>query len=148
MYATPVVQAATPAHWPVPLVGLLPALELVLVLVGLELEGLEPLTGHESALTCAIQLAAASGNSQTITPASHPCDFACSTQVASVAGAMYPLDASDVVAGFPMTSLSRDTPEAAIWKRAEFGQVEEEVVRRPEHVVYSEVPSEGVTIYI
>lgn len=41
-----------------------------------------------------------------------------------------------------MTSLSRDTPAAAIWKRAVLGQVEEELVRRPEQVVYSEVPSE------
>ena len=54
---------------------------------------------------------------------------------------MYPLLASELVAGFPITSLSRLTPFAAIWKRALSGQADVEAVRRPEHVVYSEVPS-------
>jgi len=42
-----------------------------------------------------------------------------------------------------MTSLFSGTPEAAIWNRAEFGQVLDEAVRRPAQVVYSVVPSEG-----
>lgn len=54
---------------------------------------------------------------------------------------MYPLLASEVVAGFPITNLSGLTPFAAIWKRALSGQVGVEVVSRPEHVVYSEAPS-------
>ena len=41
------------------------------------------------------------------------------------------------VAGLPMTSLSRETPDAAIWKRAVLGHVEDDAVRRPSHVVYS-----------
>jgi hypothetical protein len=49
--------------------------------------------------------------------------------------------ASDAVAGFPMTSLFSLTPEAAMWNRAELGQVLEDVSRRPLHVVYSDVPS-------
>lgn len=48
--------------------------------------------------------------------------------------------ASLVVAGLPITSLFRDTPEAAIWKRAELGQAEDDAVRSPAHVVYSVVP--------
>ena len=40
-----------------------------------------------------------------------------------------------------MTSLSKEIPEAAIWKSAELGQVLEDWVRRPAQVVYSEVPS-------
>ena len=54
---------------------------------------------------------------------------------------MKPLLASPEVAGLPITSLSRVTPEAAIWKRAELGHVLEDAVRRPLQVVYSEVPS-------
>lgn len=54
---------------------------------------------------------------------------------------MYPLLASPVVAGLPMTSLLKGTPDAAIWNSAEFGQVLEEVVSNPVHVVYSLVPS-------
>ena len=54
---------------------------------------------------------------------------------------MYPLLASLVVAGLPMTSLDKGTPLAAIWKRAVFGQVLEDVVKRPLQVVYSLVPS-------
>lgn len=40
---------------------------------------------------------------------------------------MYPLFASAVVAGLPMTSLSRVTPFAEIWKMEDSGQVEEEL---------------------
>lgn len=54
---------------------------------------------------------------------------------------MYPLLASEVVAGFPIKSLFKLTPLAAIWKRAVSGQADDEAVRRPAHVVYSEVPS-------
>ena len=54
---------------------------------------------------------------------------------------MYPLLASALVAGFPITSLSKETPFAAIWKRAVSGQADVELSRRPEHVVYSDVPS-------
>lgn len=61
--------------------------------------------------------------------------------MASVEGSMYPLFASEVVPGLPITSLSRETPLAEIWKRAVSGQADEEVVKRPAHVVYSVVPS-------
>jgi hypothetical protein len=54
---------------------------------------------------------------------------------------MYPLVACAEVAGFPITSLFRETPLAAIWKRADCGQAVDEVYRRPLHVVYSVVPS-------
>lgn len=54
---------------------------------------------------------------------------------------MYPLLASAVVAGFPITSLLRETPLAEIWKSAVSGQTDEDAVRRPEQVVYSDVPS-------
>lgn len=54
---------------------------------------------------------------------------------------MYPLLASPVVAGFPITSLESGIPDAAIWKSAEFGQVLDDVVNSPAHVVYSFVPS-------
>lgn len=54
---------------------------------------------------------------------------------------MYPLLASEVVPGFPITSLLRETPLAAIWKRAVWGQADEEAVKRPAHVVYSVAPS-------
>lgn len=115
-------------------------------------------TGQEEARTAVIQEEAASGNSQTITPPStiewsasgvsklkdhalHPWFLAWETQLARVGVDMYPLLASEVVAGLPMTSLLNGTPDAAIWKRAVCGQVELEVVRRPEQVVYSVVPS-------
>lgn len=49
--------------------------------------------------------------------------------------------ASAVVPGLPMTSLSRLTPLAAIWKRAVSGQAVEDAVSRPAHVVYSVAPS-------
>jgi hypothetical protein len=58
---------------------------------------------------------------------------------------MKPLLASLDVAGLPITSLERGTPLAAIWKRAVWGQVLEDVVRRFAHVVYSEAPS-GVAL--
>jgi len=48
---------------------------------------------------------------------------------------MYPLVASEVVAGFVITSLSRATPFAAIWKRAVSGKGDVEAIRRAEHVV-------------
>lgn len=50
--------------------------------------------------------------------------------------------AEPVVAGLPMTSLLRGTPDAEIWKSADLGHCEEEVVKRFEHVVYSLAPSE------
>lgn len=40
---------------------------------------------------------------------------------------MYPLVASEVVAGLPITRLSRVTPFAEIWNREVSGQVEEEL---------------------
>ena len=46
-----------------------------------------------------------------------------------------------VSAGFPMTSLCKGIPLSAIWKRADFGQVEDEFVRSPAQVVYSLAPS-------
>ena len=54
---------------------------------------------------------------------------------------MYPLLASPVLAGFPMTSLLSGTPEAAIWNKAVFGQVELDAVSKLAQVVYSDVPS-------
>lgn len=54
---------------------------------------------------------------------------------------MYPLFASPEFAGFPITSLLAGTPDATIWKSAELGQVDDDVVRRPAQVVYSDVPS-------
>lgn len=62
-------------------------------------------------------------------------------QLARVEVLMNPFEASPVVAGFPMTSLLSGTPLAAIWKRAEFGQVLDELVNNPEQVVYSVWPS-------
>jgi hypothetical protein len=47
------------------------------------------------------------------------------------------------VAGLPITILLSATPLAASWKTAVFGHVLEDAVRRPEHVVYSLVPSIG-----
>lgn len=52
-----------------------------------------------------------------------------------------PLAASPALAGFPMTSLFKGTPLAEIWKRADSGQVLEDVVSRPAQVVYSLTPS-------
>lgn len=57
-----------------------------------------------------------------------------------------PLLASPVVAGFPITSLSREIPDAAIWNRADSGQVLDELVSSPPHVVYSDVPSIEINI--
>ena len=54
---------------------------------------------------------------------------------------MYPLPASADVAGLPITSLSRGTPLAEIWKSALSGHCKLEAIRRPEQVVYSVVPS-------
>ena len=71
----------------------------------------------------------------------HPWFLACATQLARADGDMYPLVASAVVAGLPITSLLAGTPEATIWRRAVCGQVEDEDVMRPEQVVYSDAPS-------
>ena len=71
----------------------------------------------------------------------HPLAAASETHVASVEELMYPLLASEDVPGLPITSLSRVTPLAEIWKSAVSGQVDEEAVRRPAHVVYSVTPS-------
>ena len=57
-----------------------------------------------------------------------------------VPGSMYPLPASEVVAGFPITSLFNDTPFAAIWNNADSGHMLEDMVRRPSQVVYSVTP--------
>lgn len=46
---------------------------------------------------------------------------------------LLPLEASEVVAGLPMTTLSESTPFAMIWKTAVSGQVLEDAVRRPAH---------------
>lgn len=54
---------------------------------------------------------------------------------------MKPLLASPDVAGFPITSLDRGMPLAEIWKSADLGQVLDEVVKSPAHVVYSLLPS-------
>lgn len=67
--------------------------------------------------------------------------LAVARQLARVDVLMNPFEASPVVAGFPMTSLFNGTPLAAIWKRAEFGQVEDELVKSPAQVVYSVIPS-------
>jgi len=52
-----------------------------------------------------------------------------------------PLSASEEVAGFPMTSLLNGTPFAAIWKRADWGNLFEDVLSRLSQVVYSFLPS-------
>ena len=131
--------APTPEHCPEP-VEVAEVVEVVEVVVLLVDVPVEPLTGHESALTASIQEAAASGYCQTMAPASHPSLFACERQEARVPGSIYPLLASEAVAGFPMTSLSRVTPLAAIWNKADSGHWLEEAVRRPEQVVYSVDP--------
>lgn len=51
-----------------------------------------------------------------------------------------------VTAGFPITSLFKSTPLAAIWKSALLGQVLEDAVRRLSQVVYSVVPSNYVLL--
>jgi hypothetical protein len=71
----------------------------------------------------------------------HPFPTAVPKQPAKVDGLIYPLLASAVVAGFPMTILFSVTPAAAIWKTDVLGQVEEEAVRRPVQVTYSLTPS-------
>lgn len=169
MYAVWEFQAATPAHAP-PLLGALVvglgAVEVGLVVdvglgvvevevgLGVVLVGLgdevvggggggELPTGQLVDLTVVIHELAASGYSHTITPAVHPLLCACCTQVASDAGAMYPLLASPVLPGLPMTILLSGTPATElIWKTADEGKVEEDAVRRPAQVVYSVVPVE------
>jgi len=49
---------------------------------------------------------------------------------------IYPLLASTLVAGFPITNFSKVIPTAAIWKSEVSGHVEDDFVRSPEHVVY------------
>ena len=71
VYAVWLFHAATPAQAPL-LVGLDPALLLVEVALTLVEVGADPETGHESARTVSIQEEAASGYSQTMTPASQP----------------------------------------------------------------------------
>jgi len=144
-YARLADQAATPAQLP-------PAGVLVLVLVVVVVfEGVvvvvvvlpppgEPLTGNESARTWEIQALVESGYCQVMAPALHPLALACAKHVARVPGSMYPLPASAAVAGFPMTSLFKGTPFAAIWNRADSGHWDEDVVRSPAQVVYSVTP--------
>lgn len=79
--------------------------------------------------------------SQDITPAFHPLDLACATQPAKVLGSMKPLPASPALPGLPMTSLLSGIPLAAIWNRADLGQVPEDSFSKPLQVVYSFDPS-------
>ena len=70
--------------------------------------------------------------------------MACDRQVARVAGSMKPLLASPADnAGFPMTSLFRSMPAAAISNKEDLGQSPPDVFNKPSHVVYSVVPSEN-----
>ena len=68
---------------------------------------------------------------QTMTPAFHPFAFACFTHDPSVAGSMYPFDASAEVAGLPMTSLLSGKPFLGISKSDEPGNPPPELVRSP-----------------
>jgi hypothetical protein len=79
--------------------------------------------------------------SQTDTPPFHPRALAWLTHPASAEGLIYPLDASFLVAGFPMMSLSCGTPEAAISNSEVLGQSEDDFFKRPVQVVYSVPPS-------
>ena len=54
---------------------------------------------------------------------------------------MYPLFASPVVAGLPITSLLAGTPDAMICMSAVCGHVPDDVCTRFAHVVYSLTPS-------
>lgn len=74
-------------------------------------------------------------------PPFQPRCLACQIHPASVEGATNPLDASDAVAGFPMTILFSGTPEAAISNREVWGHAEDDFVKRPVQDVYSVVPS-------
>lgn len=53
-----------------------------------------------------------------------------------------PLVASLTVAGFPMTSLLRGTPDEAISKTEDPGQVLDDCVSRPAQLAYSWTPSD------
>lgn len=70
-----------------------------------------------------------------------PFALPCWRQLASVEVLTKPLTASAAVAGLPITILFSETPFAASWKTAVFGQTLEDEVRSPSQVVYSEVPS-------
>ena len=67
--------------------------------------------------------------------------FACSKQSAKRDVDITPLSASEGLAGFPMTSLLNGTPLAAIWKRADWGALFEDVMSKFSQVVYSFGPS-------
>ena len=71
-----------------------------------------------------------------------PLFIAVETQPANVMGDMYPLPASPWLAGFPMTILLRSTPFALISKTEEPGYAPPELVSRPVHVEYMELPSD------
>jgi len=70
-----------------------------------------------------------------------PFCFACSKQSAKRDVDITPLWASEVVPGFPMTSLLNGTPLAAIWKRADWGALFEDVMSEFSQVIYSFGPS-------
>lgn len=71
-----------------------------------------------------------------------PWFMAVTRQPANVLGDMYPLPASLWLAGFPMTILLRETPFALISKTEEPGYAPPELVSRPLHVEYMELPSD------
>jgi hypothetical protein len=71
-----------------------------------------------------------------------PLVMAVARQPANVLGDMYPLPASPWLAGFPMTILLRETPLALISKTEEPGYAPPELVSRPVHVAYMELPSD------
>ena len=118
VYVAVPLQAETPAQDPLELAVEVAAGGLVLVEVGEPAP--PPEIGHVEPRTVSIQEASACGYCQAMTPPFQPFAFACATQVARVEASMYPpLVSSAVEAGFPMTSLLRSTPLAAIWKRAD-----------------------------
>jgi len=137
------LHAATPVQLPLLAVVVGPELaDLVVVETGATVVvGVVEPTGHDCERTVVIHELPTSGNCQAIAPEVHPELLACDKQPARVDGSMYPLFASDVVPGLPMTILERSTPAVEwIWNTALLGKVDDEVVRRPEQVVYSEVP--------
>ena len=71
----------------------------------------------------------------------HPLLLAGCRQLTRVEVDVKPLLVLLEVAGFPITTMKRGIPLAAIWKTAEFGQVLEDLVKRLLQVAYSEVPS-------
>ena len=77
-----------------------------------------------------------------MTPAVQPEDTACPMHPLRSLTSIAPVVASTPAkAGLPITSLLRGTPEAAISNNDELGNVEDDEVSRPEHVVYSVAPS-------